>query len=114
MKLFERSNKKAVLTKEGRAIFPVVEKFLAKTEIFFDQVQTNLDGMESRAGYYPSSHTTWHAVRHQGGSSKHPYVPDAVRRAFSKLYHPSDSSTLLLRPVCRGLQVTMCQYRLLE
>ncbi|WP_283591046.1 hypothetical protein, partial [Turicimonas muris] len=29
------------------------------------------------------SHTTWHAVRHQGGSSKHPYVPDAVRRAFS-------------------------------
>ncbi|WP_290097746.1 hypothetical protein, partial [Turicimonas muris] len=31
------------------------------------------------------SHTTWHAVRHQGGSSKHPYVPDAVRRAFSKL-----------------------------
>lgn len=60
------------------------------------------------------SHTTWHAVRHQGGSSKHPYVPDAVRRAFSKLYHPSDSSTLLLRPVCRGLQVTMCQYRLLE
>lgn len=49
VKLFERSNKKAVLTKEGRAIFPVVEKFLAKTEIFFDQVQANLDGMEKKS-----------------------------------------------------------------
>ena len=51
VKLFERANKKAVLTKEGQAIFPVVEKFLAKTEIFFDQVQTNLDGMEKKVTF---------------------------------------------------------------
>lgn len=48
VKLFERTNKKVTLTKEGKAILPLVEKFLDRTEEFFEEIQANLNGLEEK------------------------------------------------------------------